>query len=135
MRATTLRAFRSVSLRLQQQSNATPPANVQEYIHYPEFVNQSSRRRLVNTASTEEGSTSSSYLDINDAAAEAEIEGEGEDGDGGVGGEGRTRRSLAAREGSTRIGMVELPLELQMQVNRLIEGTGLFPCVVILSDG
>jgi len=35
----------------------------------------------------------------------------------------RRRRSQAAEDGSARIGMVELPAELQLAVSRLIEGT------------
>jgi hypothetical protein len=37
-------------------------------------------------------------------------------------GGGAIRRSAAARAGSSRIGMVTVPLELQLAVNRLIEG-------------
>lgn len=36
--------------------------------------------------------------------------------------ESRRRRSQEAEDGSARIGMVELPTELQLAVNRLMEG-------------
>jgi hypothetical protein len=35
----------------------------------------------------------------------------------------RRRRSQAAEDGTSRIGMVELPAELQLAVSRLVEGT------------
>ena len=50
---------------------------------------------------------------------------EGDDGEISLGLEHEsttTRRSQPAKDGSARIGMVELPVELQMAVNRLIEG-------------
>ena len=99
MRSSAIRAFSSAS-RLRQHS-AQVTANVTGAVSsIPAYI-------VPAHGGAAEQSTSEAYIDEQEA-----LEPE----------ESRQRRSQEARDGSARIGMVELPAELQLAVNRLIEG-------------
>ena len=115
--ATASTVHRAARRRLQQQqqqqcalSTATASSSssttVQpEYIENPEFV----PRRCEHGREQQQQDHDALYREDED---DVEVD------EGG----GAIRRSAAARAGSSRIGMVTVPLELQLAVNRLIEG-------------
>lgn len=94
MRSSAVRAFSTASRTLQHQAQV------------PTSVNGSAIPAYIVSAPTQ--STSDVHIE-EEESHEPE--------------ESRRRRSQAAEDGSARIGMVELPAELQLAVSRLIEGT------------
>lgn len=79
------------------RSQSAPAAVVTEYIARPEFLPASSYG-------------TSSFDAVNDA-----LEQDTDEAGGG-------RRSQAAQDGSSRIGMIQLPTELQLAVSGIIQG-------------